>query len=208
MIGVAFTSESIVVRRAKKGDQDAFEQLVTRYEKKVYSLAYHYAGNEQDAMDISQEAFLRVYRFLPQFNEDSQFSTWLYRVTSNVCKDYLRKRNTRAAFSLSGEQDGEEYLMEAPDLRYNPEDLLEQKEMRRQIREGLEQLNPDHREILVMRDVMGLTYGEIASSLELEEGTVKSRIARAREKLRQKLMEKGNFFAPQQSNKQKGGAKK
>lgn len=205
---MAFTSESIVVRRAKKGDQDAFEQLVTRYEKKVYSLAYHYAGNEQDAMDISQEAFLRVYRFLPQFNEDSQFSTWLYRVTSNVCKDYLRKRNTRAAFSLSGEQDGEEYLMEAPDLRYNPEDLLEQKEMRRQIREGLEQLNPDHREILVMRDVMGLTYGEIASSLELEEGTVKSRIARAREKLRQKLMEKGNFFAPQQSNKQKGGAKK
>ena len=151
---------------------------------------------------------MRVYRFLPQFNEDSQFSTWLYRVTSNVCKDYLRKRNTRAAFSLSGEQDGEEYLMEAPDLRYNPEDLLEQKEMRRQIREGLEQLNPDHREILVMRDVMGLTYGEIASSLELEEGTVKSRIARAREKLRQKLMEKGNFFAPQQSNKQKGGAKK
>lgn len=205
---MAFTSESIVVHRAKKGDQDAFETLVTRYEKKVYSLAYHYAGNEQDAMDISQEAFLRVYRFLPQFNEDSQFSTWLYRVTSNVCKDYLRKRNNRAAFSLSGELDGEEYLMEAPDLRYNPEDVLEQKEMRRQIREGLEQLNPDHREILVMRDVLGLTYGEIASSLELEEGTVKSRIARARERLRQNLMEKGNFFAPRQSKKEKGGAKK
>lgn len=205
---MAFTSESIVVRRAKQGDQDAFETLVTRYEKRVYSLAYHYAGNEQDAMDISQEAFLRVYRFLPQFNEDSQFSTWLYRVTSNVCKDYLRKRNARAAFSLSGEQEGEEYLMEAPDLRYNPEDLLEQKEMRRQIREGLAQLNPDHREILVMRDVLGLTYEEIASSLELEEGTVKSRIARAREKLRQKLMETGNFFAPRKSNKQKGGAKK
>lgn len=205
---MALTSESIVVRRAKQGDQDAFETLVTRYEKRVYSLAYHYVGNEQDAMDISQEAFLRVYRFLPQFNEQSQFSTWLYRVTSNVCKDYLRKRGARAAVSLSGEQDGEEYLMEAPDLRYNPEDVFEQKEMRRQIREGLEQLSPDHREILVMRDVLGLTYGEIAGSLELEEGTVKSRIARAREKLRQKLMEKGNFFAPGQSNKQKGGAKK
>lgn len=205
---MAFTSETIVVRRAKQGDQEAFETLLTRYEKRVYSLAYHYAGNEQDAMDISQEAFLQVYRFLPQFNEESQFSTWLYRVTSNVCKDYLRKRNARAAASLSVGEEGEEYLLEAPDLRYNPEDALEQKEMRREIREGLAQLSPDHREILVMRDVLGLTYGEIASSLELEEGTVKSRIARAREKLRQKLVETGNFFAPGKSNKQKGGAKK
>ncbi len=122
---MAFTSETIVVRRAKQGDQEAFETLLTRYEKRVYSLAYHYAGNEQDAMDISQEAFLRVYRFLPQFNEESQFSTWLYRVTSNVCKDYLRKRNARAAASLSVGEEGEEYLLEAPDLRYNPEDALE-----------------------------------------------------------------------------------
>ena len=205
---MSFTSETIVVRRAKQGDQGAFETLLTRYEKRVYSLAYHYAGNEQDAMDISQEVFLRVYRFLPQFNEESQFSTWLYRVTSNVCKDYLRKRNARAAASLSGEEDGEEYLIEAPDLRYNPEDALEQKEMRREIRESLARLTPDHREILIMRDVLGLTYEEIAGSLELEEGTVKSRIARAREKLRQKLMETGNFFAPDKSNKQKGGAKK
>ena len=93
-------NETIAVQRAKRGDGEAFEALVTQYEQKVYSLAYHYAGNEHDAMDISQEVFLRVYRFLPQFNEDSRFSTWLYRVTSNVCKDYVRKKNGKNDLSL------------------------------------------------------------------------------------------------------------
>ena len=188
-------NETIAVQRAKRGDGEAFEALVTQYEQKVYSLAYHYAGNEHDAMDISQEVFLRVYRFLPQFNEDSRFSTWLYRVTSNVCKDYVRKKNGKYSFDV-------------PDLRYNPENALEQQEMRREIHESLQSLSPDHREILVMRDVLGLTYEDIAQTLQLEEGTVKSRISRARDKLRLKLMEKGNFFGPRPSKKAKGGGKK
>ncbi len=201
-------NETIAVQRAKRGDGEAFEALVTQYEQKVYSLAYHYAGNEHDAMDISQEVFLRVYRFLPQFNEDSRFSTWLYRVTSNVCKDYVRKKNGKNDLSLYQEGEDGEYSFDVPDLRYDPENALEQQEMRREIHESLQSLSPDHREILVMRDVLGLTYEDIAQTLQLEEGTVKSRISRARDKLRLKLMEKGNFFGPRPSKKAKGGGKK
>lgn len=200
-------NETILVRRAKQGDAQAFEELLTLYEKKVYSLAYHYVGNEHDAMDISQEAFLRVYRFLPQFNEESRFSTWLYRVTSNVCKDYIRKRNTRNEVPLTQEGDEESFSYDVPDLRYNPEDVFQQKEMRQEICDGLRELSHDHREILVMRDVLGLTYEDIADALELEEGTVKSRISRARDKMRVKLMEKGNFFASRGSKTSKGGGK-
>ena len=189
-------NEHMVINRAKQGDQRAFETLVTEYEQKVYSLAYHYVGSEQDAMDICQEVFLRVYRFLPQFSGESRFSTWLYRVTSNACKDFLRKKGSRMEVSLS--QEGEEE-------DYTPENVLEQKEMRRQIEESLHQLSPDHREILVMRDVLGLSYEEIANSLDLEEGTVKSRISRAREKLRIKLTETGNFFGKKKSKGEKGG---
>ena len=198
-------TEEVAVRRAKQGDAQAFEVLVTLYEQKVYSLAYHYVGNEQDALDISQEVFLRVYRFLPQFNEDSRFSTWLYRVASNVCKDTLRKKSNKNEISLSQENEEGEYSYDLPDLRYNPESALEQQELRLEIRESLQELSPDHREILVMRDVMGLPYEDIARSLELEEGTVKSRISRARDKLRVKLLEKGNFFASRQSKSAKGG---
>lgn len=200
-------NETILVRRAKQGDAQAFEELLSLYEQKVYSLAYHYVGNEHDAMDISQEAFLRVYRFLPQFNEESRFSTWLYRVTSNVCKDYIRKRNSRNEVPLTQESDEEPFSFDVPDLRYNPEDVLQQKELRREISDSLQALSPDHREILVMRDVMGLTYEDIAQSLDLEEGTVKSRISRARDKMRVKLMEKGNFFASRASKTTKGGGK-
>lgn len=198
-------NEHMVISRAKQGDHRAFEVLVTEYEQKVYSLAYHYVGSEQDAMDICQEVFLRVYRFLPQFSGESRFSTWLYRVTSNACKDFLRKKGSRMEVSLSQEGEEEDYTLEVPDLRYHPENVMEQKEMRRQIEESLHQLSPDHREILVMRDVLGLSYEEIANSLDLEEGTVKSRISRAREKLRIKLTETGNFFGKKKSKGKKGG---
>ena len=153
-------NEHMVINRAKQGDQRAFETLVTEYEQKVYSLAYHYVGSEQDAMDICQEVFLRVYRFLPQFSGESRFSTWLYRVTSNACKDFLRKKGSRMEVSFSQEGEEEDYTLEVPDLRYRPENVLEQKEMRRQSEESLHQLSPDHREILVMRDVLGLSYEE------------------------------------------------
>lgn len=194
--------ESEIVKRAKSGDEHAFEQLVLRYESKVYNLAYRYMGNEFDARDIAQETFLRVYRFLPQFNEDSLFSTWLFRIASNVCKDSIRKKSTQSEVSLfvSGGDDGE-YLMDLPDLKYSPESKLEQGELRREIADCLQNISPDHREILIMRDIMGLAYDDIARTLQTNEGTVKSRISRAREKMRILLVAKGNFFEKQTSNK-------
>lgn len=191
-----------IVRRAKSGDERAFEQLVLEYENKVYNLAYRYTNNEFDARDISQEVFLRVYRFLGQFNEDSQFSTWLFRVASNVCKDTLRKKYAKNEMSFSAvSEDDEEYSFDVPDLKYNPENELEKSEMRREISEGLQNISAEHREILIMRDVIGLPYENIAQVLELEEGTVKSRISRAREKMRIQLEKNGNFFRKNTSNK-------
>lgn len=193
--------ESAIVKRAKAGDEHAFEQLVLRYEKKVYNLAYRYMGNEFDALDISQETFLRVYRFLPQFNEESLFSTWLFRIATNVCKDSLRKKSTQSEISLVISGDEDDYLMDLPDLKYSPENKLEQGEMRREIADCLKSISPDHREILIMRDIMGLPYEDIAQTLKTNEGTVKSRISRAREKMRTLLAEKGNFFENRTSNK-------
>lgn len=199
-------NETDIVRRAKQGDSHAFEQLVTQYEKQIYNLAYHYTGNEHDAMDASQEIFLKVYRFLPQFNEESLFSTWLYRVASNVCKDVLRKRYAKNEVSFSVfNDDEEEYTFDVPDMRYDPSSELERKELRKEIHQSLSALSPDHREILILRDIVGLSYEDISSSLELGQGTVKSRIARAREKLRAKLAENGNFFARPASKSSKGG---
>lgn len=194
--------EKEIVRRAKRGDEIAFEKIVLQYENKVYNLAYRYTGNEFDARDISQEVFLRVYRFLGQFNEESLFSTWLYRVALNVCKDSLRKKYSKNEMNFS-EFEGKDgdYTFDVPDLKYNPENELEQSELRREIADGLQKISPEHREILIMRDVVGMAYEDISKVLELEEGTVKSRISRAREKMRTRLVENGNFFKKTTSNK-------
>ena len=197
--------EHNLIQAARNGDQAAFGELVQQYQKRVFALAVRMCPTPELAEEAAQEAFLAAWQGLPFFRGDSAFATWLYRLTSNACKDFLRKKGSRMEVSLSQEGEEEDYTLEVPDLRYHPENVLEQKEMRRQIEESLHQLSPDHREILVMRDVLGLSYEEIANSLDLEEGTVKSRISRAREKLRIKLTETGNFFGKKKSKGKKGG---
>lgn len=199
--------ESELVRKAKAGDKLAFEALVTMYEKKVYALAFRYTGNQEDALDISQDVFLRVFRFLPGFNEQSTFSTWLFRITSNVCRDSLKKRRSLMELPLevkSGDEEG--FTAEITDTRAGPEEELERIETRESIRQGLANLSDEHREILVMRDVSGFSYNEIAEILGMEMGTVKSRIARARDSLRRFLTGEGNN-TPQSKSKrtERGG---
>lgn len=200
--------EKVIVQKASLGDHAAFEQIVSLYEKKIYNIALRYCNNSHDAMDISQEVFLRVYRFLPKFNGESQFSTWIYRITMNVCHDISGKKNVITELSLDGKtEDDEDYQIEVSDERFSPEKQLEKKELREIIKKGIESLDESYRDAVIMRDVNGLSYEDIAEVLQIGVGTVKSRIARGREKLRKFLCEHGNFFEKTESNKKENARK-
>ena len=186
--------ENDAVRRVLDGDADAFSPLVEAYQKNVYNLALRMTGNPEDALDMAQEAFIRAYNSLSSFRGDSKFSVWLYRIVSNVCLDFLRARKGRAAVSLSQTgPDGEDAALEIPDERALPEAELERALTRDAVRRGLQALPDDQREILLLREIQGLSYEEIAAALSLEGGTVKSRIFRARKKLCAYLLADGNI---------------
>lgn len=191
-------SEQELVRLAQQGDQSAFGQLVTDNEKRIYNLCRRLTGNEQDGEDLAQEAFLNAWKGLARFQGDSSFATWVYRLASNACIDHLRKEKRRQniASAVSLDDDGGEdgWQKELPDNRYSPQQELEQKEKRTAIEQALEQVSEEHKQILVMREMSGLSYGEISSVLGLEEGTVKSRIARARTAMRKVLQKDGNIL--------------
>ena len=195
------TGEKVLLQRAKKGEMAAFESLVTAYERRVYSLALRSTGSEADAADITQEVFLRAYRSLDTFRGESGFSTWLYRITVNLCVDLARKNNP--AGSLDDEQ-----ALEAPETRgaYQPETALANSELRRELDVALSLVSEEHRKIVILRDVAGMSYADIAAALELEEGTVKSRLARARAALRKILIERGNISLPSASKQTERGA--
>ena len=196
-------TEQELVERAKKGEEAAFEVLVTDNEKRIYNLCRRLTGNPEVAAELTQEAFLNAWRGLSRFQGESSFSTWLYRLASNACIDFLRKEKRRQNLSMTVSLDDEEEArqVELPDERYAPERELERTEVRQAVAAGLERLTPEHRQVLVMREINGLSYAEIGAVLGLEEGTVKSRIARARNALRKVLTERGNFFGELSSRK-------
>lgn len=198
--------EAAIVRKVLAGDANAFERLVLEYEKNVYSIAKRMVGNSEDASDMTQEAFIRAYNSLSSFRGDSKFSAWLYRIVSNVCLDFLRSRNRRPTVSLSMEdEDGDETQLDIADDSQSPEQLLDRTLTRESVRRGLDTLSADYRQILLLREIQGLSYEEISAALDLEVGTVKSRIFRARKKLCAFLIKDGNIPEFMTSGKMKGG---
>ena len=179
-----------LARRAAGGDEDAFAQLVGLHEKKVYGLALRMCGNPEDDADAAQEAFLAAWKGLPRFRGEAGFSTWLYRLTSNAAIDHLRRvKRQRGEVSLDGGGPGLDAVDDAP----SPQAQAEETELREAVAEGLSMLSEDHRQALLLRELRGLSYEEIASELRVDLGTVKSRISRARGSLRKILVKNGNL---------------
>ena len=186
------SEELSLIERVRTGDADAFEPLVCEHQKKVYNLALRLLKNSDDALDASQEAFIKAFTGISGFRADSRFSVWLYRLTYNVCIDLLRKKSRENTVPLSVEDDGGETVeLEIPDERTSPEREYERRELRELISAGLDTLSEEHRQILIMREISDMSYTEIADTLSISVGTVKSRIARARAALAVFLSEYG-----------------
>lgn len=185
--------DRLLVDRFKQGDQAAFDEMVARYWDRIYAMVHQLLHNQQDAEEVTQDAFIRAHRGLANFRGESAFSTWLYQIATNLARNrywywWRRKRDKTVSFDQPVGEDGGTPLSEvfAAELE-TPEDATVTQELVDRIAVGMEKLSVKHREILILRNVKNLSYEEIAVILNISVGTVKSRIARARESLRETL---------------------
>ncbi|RFC49690.1 MAG: RNA polymerase sigma-70 factor [Verrucomicrobia bacterium] len=190
---VAFDQE--LVNRFKGGDQAAFDEMVSRYWDRIYGMVNQLLRNSQDAEEVTQDAFIRAHRGLANFRGDSAFSTWLYQIATNLARNrywywWRRKRDKSVSFDAPVSADNATTLADLiPAETETPDDITVTQEFIDRIAQGMEKLSAKHREILTLRNIKNLSYEEIADILAISVGTVKSRIARARESLRSKLGE-------------------
>ncbi len=198
-VSAAPPDEEALVARAQAGDAQAFAELVERYERKIYRLARHITGNDEDAEDVLQETFLKAYENLPGFQGQSKFYTWLVRIAVNEALMKLRRRKTGKMVSLDETIDtGEETMArEIAVWEDNPEEQYSREELRRILEEAIESLAPLYRTVFVLRDVDELSTEETAEALGISVPAVKSRLLRARLQLRDKLT---RFFKRKQED--------
>ena len=176
-----------IIARARRGDADAFEQLVVAYRDQVFRLALRMCGSEADADEVAQEAFLSAWKALPNFRGESQFSTWLYQLTTHAAIDLMRREKRQIAADDIPE-------VSAADPAPSPQQQAEQSEQREIVRDAILQLAPEQREVVVLRFMEELSYEEIGAVLKLPSGTVKSRLNRAKAQLKEILSKSGNLF--------------
>ena len=183
--------EEDLIRRITGGDTEAFSYIVEAKQKNVYNLALRMTANEEDALDVSQEVFIKAYTSLPGFKGQSRLSVWLYRITYNTCLDYIKKTRRFQTESLS--DDDESPPVQLPDMRYEPESEISRRELKASLDAAIDSLSEDHRQILIMREYSDMSYADIGLALGLNEGTVKSRLARARKAAADFLIRSGTI---------------
>ncbi len=184
------------IEKSKNGNIEAFEQLIEPYQKKVFNIALRMMGNQEDASDAAQEVFIKIYKSISGFREESSFNTWVYRIATNVCLDELRKRkrmNVVSTDSLIQLTDGE-VNVQVEDKGLSPDKILEKKELIEEVKEALNHIKHEHKQVIVLRDIQGYSYKEISSIMQCSEGTVKSRINRARNAVKDILLKKRNIY--------------
>lgn len=190
--------EERLIKESLSGNAESFGDLVRHYERFVFNIAFSYMTNYDDAFDVAQDSFVKAWQRLSSFKGVSAFSTWLYRITVNTAKDALSERNRREKDSEIDER--------IPSELETPEEKMLREESARQLKKALDTLDPDMREILVLREFEEMSYAEISRCLNIEEGTVKSRLSRARERLREILREQNpeNFVKTVKEKERRG----
>jgi len=174
-----------LVSSCKKGDTDAFDTLVAKYQRRMFNVAYRMIGNYDDASEVVQDAFVSAYKNLRKFRENAKFSTWLYAIVLNLSRNRLKQVRTlraRQSFSIDDPlptEDGQ-IQVELPTAEPSPHERLEQKDLQLRVQRCIDALDPEFREVLILRDIQGFSYEEIVHILKAPDGTVKSRLFRAR----------------------------
>jgi RNA polymerase sigma-70 factor (ECF subfamily) len=184
--------DNTLVLRCQAGDQEAFKQLVERYQRKVYGIAYGMLHNSADAMDVTQEALIRVHRYLDRFQGSSSFFTWLYRITVNLCIDHIRREGRGHPVDYDdsiAHEDSETGELPSWTADTNPAKAFDRKELREVIDLALQSLSPNHRAVILMREVEGLSYQEMANIMECSKGTIMSRLFHARRHMQEAIGE-------------------
>lgn len=182
--------EKTLIEKCKNNDINAFEKLIFDYQKKVFNICYRYLENYDDASELAQEVFIKIYKGISGFKEQSLLSTWIYKITVTTCIDEIRKRKKYNTVSI----DDTERIIEIVDYDDSPCENIEKQEVKKEILNAINRLNEEHKTVIILRDIQGLSYEEIAQSLDVPLGTIKSRIKRARENIKQYLLKSGNFF--------------
>jgi len=183
------SDEHALVIQAQAGDQRAFQELVSRYQRRVYAIARGMVRNGDDAMDITQDAFIKVHRHLDRFKGTSSFYTWLYRIVVNLCIDHLRRANKSRAVDFDDTRAHEQPAELAPrPLEGDPLRSLRRQELRQMVERALEMLTAKHRAVILMREVQGLSYTEMAEAMACSKGTIMSRLFHARRRMQQALL--------------------
>jgi len=176
------------MRAFQEGNERAFEILVNRYQDAIVNYAFRFVGNYEDACDVAQETFLRLFKNKMKYEPIAKFSTWLYTIAGNVAKSELRRKRTSRIVPLNQtDEDGEEQTWDLPDTEYTPDQQVDMTLIEQYLQEALMKIPPSYREVIVMRDIQDLEYEEIAKVTGLPLGTVKSRINRGRLQLQELL---------------------
>ena len=188
-------TDNEIIELTRKGDRVAFTQLMEKYQNQVFNISYGFLSDYDDASDATQEVFIKVYRSIASFKGQSSFITWLYVICRNVCNDILRKRQRRGvSVSIYSDNEDEDYVKEIKSDAPSPDEMVEQSEREMAVREAINMLKPEYKEVIVYSDMQQLSYDEVAQILKCPVGTVKSRLNRARAALRKNLADKRELF--------------